>query len=226
MAFGQAGIRNNPAIQMHATTCKPARHRLDFGYQPNASAPPTMDTPFHSSAAPTLVGPRGADTRIRFAIGQSALGTLLVAASPRGVCAISLGEDADTLVHALQERFPHAQRVGNDPAFSTLVAQVAGLVENPAQGVDLPLDLRGTPFQLRVWHALREIPAGSRLSYTELARRLGLPRAARAVAGACAANTLAVAVPCHRVVRNDGGLASYRWGVERKQALLEREAQP
>lgn len=168
----------------------------------------------------------GADTEIRFAIGQSSLGAILVAASPRGVCAISLGDDADALARELQDRFPHARLVGDDSAFAALVAQVVGCVESPTKGLDLPLDLRGTAFQLRVWHALREIPAGSRLSYTELARRLGLPRAVRAVAGACAANTLAVAVPCHRVVRNNGGLAGYRWGIERKQALLEREARP
>ncbi|WP_374480093.1 bifunctional DNA-binding transcriptional regulator/O6-methylguanine-DNA methyltransferase Ada [Zoogloea sp.] len=184
------------------------------------------DTDAALGMTPSQYRAGGANTEIRFAIGQSALGALLVAASPHGVCAISLGDDADALARELQDRFPHAKLVGDDPDFAALVAQVAGLVESPAQGLDLPLDLRGTAFQLRVWHALREIPAGSRLSYTELAHRLGLPRAVRAVAGACAANTLAVAVPCHRVVRNDGGLAGYRWGVERKQALLEREARP
>ncbi|MBS0357464.1 MAG: bifunctional DNA-binding transcriptional regulator/O6-methylguanine-DNA methyltransferase Ada [Proteobacteria bacterium] len=184
------------------------------------------DTDAALGMTPSQYRAGGADTEIRFAIGQSTLGAILVAASPRGVCAISLGDDADALARELQDRFPHARLVGDDPDFAALVARVAGFVESPAQGLDLPLDLRGTAFQLRVWHALREIPVGSRLSYTELARRLGLPRAVRAVAGACAANTLAVAVPCHRVVRNDGGLAGYRWGVERKQALLEREARP
>ncbi|MDY0011574.1 MAG: bifunctional DNA-binding transcriptional regulator/O6-methylguanine-DNA methyltransferase Ada [Rhodocyclaceae bacterium] len=166
----------------------------------------------------------GADTVIRFAVGQCALGAILVAASTQGVCAILLGDDPETLVRDLQDRFRQAELVGGDAGFEEWMAQAVGLVEAPGLGLDLPLDLRGTAFQQRVWRALREIPAGSTASYAEIARRIGAPGSARAVAGACAANPLAVAIPCHRVVRNDGGLAGYRWGVERKRALLEREA--
>lgn len=168
----------------------------------------------------------GVDTEIRFAIGQCSLGAILVARSERGVCAILLGDDAETLARDLQDRFPAATLIGGDAGFETLVARVVGFVEAPRLGLDLPLDLRGTAFQQRVWQALRDIPAGRTLSYTELARRIGAPGSVRAVAGACAANALAVAIPCHRVVRQDGGLAGYRWGVERKRALLEREAAP
>lgn len=121
---------------------------------------------------------------------------------------------------------PARRLVGDDPAFADLVAQVVGLVDQPSRGLNLPLDLRGTAFQQRVWQALREIPPGSTVSYAELARRIGRPQAVRAVANACAANSLAVAVPCHRVVRRDGDLSGYRWGVERKRALLAREAKP
>lgn len=166
----------------------------------------------------------GADTEIRFAVGECSLGSILVAASERGVCAILLGDDPQTLVRDLQDRFAHATLIGGDAGFESIVAKVVGLVEAPRLGLDLPLDVRGTAFQQRVWQALRKIPAGKTLSYTELAKRIGAPKAVRAVAGACAANTLAVAIPCHRVVRNDGGLSGYRWGVARKRALIEREA--
>jgi AraC family transcriptional regulator of adaptative response/methylated-DNA-[protein]-cysteine methyltransferase len=165
----------------------------------------------------------GADTTIRFAVGQCSLGAILVAASERGVCAILLGDDPDVLARDLQDRFPRAELVGGDRTFERLVAQVVGLVEMPGTGVDLPLDVRGTAFQQRVWQALRSIPAGSTVTYEELARRIGAPRSARAVAQACGANPLAVAIPCHRVIRRDGALSGYRWGVARKQALLERE---
>ena len=147
-----------------------------------------------------------------------------MAASERGVCAILMGDDPDALARDLQDRFPRADLIGGDADFEQLVARVVGFVEAPRLGLDLPLDVRGTAFQQRVWQALREIPAGSTVSYTEIAQRIGAPKAVRAVAGACAANALAVAIPCHRVVRNDGGLSGYRWGVERKRALLEREA--
>jgi AraC family transcriptional regulator of adaptative response/methylated-DNA-[protein]-cysteine methyltransferase len=168
----------------------------------------------------------GAGTQIRFAIGQCSLGAILVAQSDRGVCAILIGDDPDTLAHELQDRFPKAQLIGGDRAFERLVARVVGFVEAPRIGLDLPLDVRGTAFQQRVWQALRDIPAGRTANYTEIAARIGAPTAARAVAQACAANALAVAIPCHRVVRSDGALSGYRWGVERKRALLEREAQP
>lgn len=166
----------------------------------------------------------GAETEIRFAIGQCTLGAILVAASARGVCAILLDDDPDTLVRDLQDRFPNAQLIGGDAAFEELVAKVVGFVEAPRIGLDLPLDVRGTAFQQRVWRALTEIPAGATVSYAQVAERIGAPKAVRAVAQACAANALAVAIPCHRVVRNDGALSGYRWGVERKRALLERES--
>lgn len=166
----------------------------------------------------------GADEEIRFAVGECSLGSILVARSQRGVCAILLGDDPDALVRELQDRFPRASLIGGDAGFEKLVSQVVGFVESPAVGLDLPLDVRGTAFQQRVWQALREVPAGSTVSYTDLARLIGSPTSARAVAQACGANLLAVAIPCHRVVRNDGGISGYRWGVERKRALLQRES--
>ena len=165
----------------------------------------------------------GVDARIEFAIGQSSLGAILVARSQRGVCAISLGDDPDALLRELQDRFPRAELIGGDAGFERLVAQVVGLIEQPGIGIDLPLDVRGTAFQQRVWDALRKIPAGETESYTQIAQRIGSPKSARAVAQACASNTLAVAIPCHRVVRSDGALSGYRWGVERKRELLARE---
>lgn len=166
----------------------------------------------------------GVDARIAFAIAQTSLGALLVARSARGVCAISLGDDPDALLRELQDRFPRAELVGGDAGFERLVAQVVGLIAQPGIGHDLPLDVRGTAFQQRVWQALRRIPPGQTASYADIAARIGSPKAVRAVAQACAANTLAVAIPCHRVVRSDGALSGYRWGVARKRALLEREA--
>jgi AraC family transcriptional regulator of adaptative response/methylated-DNA-[protein]-cysteine methyltransferase len=166
----------------------------------------------------------GANTLIRFAVGECSLGAILVAASKLGVCAILMGDDPAPLVRDLQDRFPNAELLGGDAGFEQLVAKVVGFVEAPKLGLDLPLDLRGTAFQQRVWQALREIPAGATVSYTDIAKRIGAPRSVRAVAGACAANALAVVIPCHRVVRTDGGLSGYRWGVERKRALIEREA--
>lgn len=166
----------------------------------------------------------GADARIEFAIGQCTLGAILVARSGRGVCAISLGDDADALLRELQDRFPRADLAGGDADFERLVARVVGFIEQPDIGIDLPLDVRGTAFQQRVWDALRAIPPGQTASYADIAARIGSPKAVRAVAQACAANTLAVAIPCHRVVRTDGTLSGYRWGVARKQALLLRES--
>ncbi|WP_139973445.1 bifunctional DNA-binding transcriptional regulator/O6-methylguanine-DNA methyltransferase Ada [Ochrobactrum sp. CGA5] len=168
-------------------------------------------------------GGRNAD--IRFAIGQSTLGAVLVAASDKGVCAIWMGDDPEELIRDLEKRFPQANLIGADRAFEDLVAEVVGFVEAPGIGLSLPLDLQGTAFQQRVWQALREIPAGKTVSYTEIAERIGAPKSVRAVAQACAANKIAVAVPCHRVVRNDGGISGYRWGVERKRDLLKRESQ-
>ncbi|SOD41477.1 bifunctional DNA-binding transcriptional regulator/O6-methylguanine-DNA methyltransferase Ada [Nitrosovibrio sp. Nv4] len=167
----------------------------------------------------------GADTEIRFAIGECSLGSILVAQSDRGICAILLGNDPDKLVRDLQDSFPRANLIGGDADFEQLVARVIGFIEGPCIGFDLPLDVRGTAFQQRVWQALRDIPIGQTASYTEIARRIGSPNAARAVAQACAANMLAVAIPCHRVVRQDGVLSGYRWGIERKRSLLEAETE-
>jgi AraC family transcriptional regulator of adaptative response/methylated-DNA-[protein]-cysteine methyltransferase len=172
---------------------------------------------------PTRYRAGGADTVIRFAIGESTLGAILVAASALGICAILMGDDPDALARDLQDRFPRAELLGGDAGFEGWVAQVVGFVEQPRLGLALPLDLRGTAFQQRVWQALQKIPAGSTASYTEIAQRIGAPKSVRAVASACAANALAVAIPCHRVVRRDGGLSGYRWGVARKRALLDRE---
>jgi AraC family transcriptional regulator of adaptative response/methylated-DNA-[protein]-cysteine methyltransferase len=165
----------------------------------------------------------GARIDIRFAVGECSLGSILVAASDRGICAILLGDDPDALARDLQDQFPRANLIGGDARFEQLVAKVVGFVELPALGLDLPLDVRGTAFQQRVWQALRKIPAGSTASYTDVARQIGSPASIRAVAQACGANALAVAIPCHRVVRQDGALSGYRWGVKRKRALLERE---
>lgn len=166
----------------------------------------------------------GADTQIRFAIGQCSMGAILVAQSQRGVCAIFLGDDPDALARKLQDRFPMAQLMGDDTEFEHVVAQVVGFVEAPGIGLTLPLDIRGTAFQARVWQALRDIPPGTTVSYTDIAERIGAPKSVRAVAQACGANLIAVAIPCHRVVRRDGGLSGYRWGVDRKRELLQREA--
>lgn len=166
----------------------------------------------------------GGGEAIRFAVAQCSLGALLVAATDKGICCILLGDDPDALVRDLQDRFPKAELIGAEPGFERTVAQVVAFVEAPRLGLDLPLDVRGTAFQQRVWQALRQIPAGHTVGYAELAARLGMPQGARAIAGACAANPVAVAIPCHRVVRNDGSISGYRWGVERKQALLQREA--
>jgi AraC family transcriptional regulator of adaptative response/methylated-DNA-[protein]-cysteine methyltransferase len=166
----------------------------------------------------------GANETIRFAVGESSLGAILVATSEIGVAAILIGADPEALVRDLQERFPNADLIGGDDAFESFVARVVGFVESPAIGLDLPLDVRGTVFQRRVWKALCAIPAGRTASYSEIAAAIGAPKAARAVASACAANALAVAIPCHRVVRNDGSLSGYAWGVDRKRALIDREA--
>lgn len=166
----------------------------------------------------------GQGTDIVFAVGQCSLGSILVARSERGICAILLGDDPQSLVEELQDKYPHAALAGDNPEFTRQMASVIGFVDAPRLGLNLPLDIRGTAFQQRVWQALLTIPAGQTLSYREVARRIDAPEAVRAVAGACAANMLAVAIPCHRVVRSDGGLSGYRWGVERKRRLLNKEA--
>ncbi|HEU4708614.1 MAG TPA: bifunctional DNA-binding transcriptional regulator/O6-methylguanine-DNA methyltransferase Ada [Methylophilaceae bacterium] len=173
---------------------------------------------------PTRYRSGGAGTTIRFALGQCSLGAILVASSEVGICSILLGDDAENLVRDLQDRFPQADLIGDDQEYEKVVARVVGFMEAPQLGLDLPLDIRGTAFQHRVWQALIKIPPGTTATYAEIARSLGMPNAARAVASACAANPLAVAIPCHRVIRRDGNLSGYRWGVDRKRLLLEREA--
>lgn len=160
---------------------------------------------------------------VRYATAQSALGWLLVARSDRGVCAVLLGNDPRELEEDLRSRMPSAKLEVGDEACAYIAATIAAHVENPSVPLDFTLDTRGTPFQLRVWKALRAIPAGMTISYSELARQVGTPEAVRAVASACGANPIALAVPCHRVVSKDGSLGGYRWGVERKHALLQRE---
>lgn len=220
----------------YAEACRARRWRAVAQRQPNVTAALYEAGYASSRQFYTQVGPHlgmtpkryqagGRGETIRFALGECSLGTVLTASTARGVCAVWLGDDPEVLLHELQERFPHAQLIGGDATYERTIAQVVGLVENPRQPLNLPLDVRGTAFQHRVWRALQAIPAGETRSYAELAQALGLPRAARAVGHACGANLLAVAIPCHRVVRADGGLSGYRWGVERKLALLEREAE-
>ena len=173
---------------------------------------------------PTAYRAGGANEDIRFAVAQSQLGAILVASSGKGVASILLGDDPDALVRDLQDRFPKARLIGADEDYETLVARVVKFVESPRLGLDLPLDVRGTAFQRRVWQALGKIPVGRTMTYREIAAKIGAPKAVRAVASACAANKLAVAIPCHRVVRQDGAASGYAWGVERKRALIDRES--
>ncbi len=177
---------------------------------------------------PTEYRTGGQETRIQFAVAHCWLGVILVAGTKIGICALLLGDDPQVLIDDLQTRFPNSDLVGGDDRFDQVVATVIELVSSPMQKWSLPLDIRGTAFQHRVWEALRQIPPGSTASYTEIAHRIGQPTAVRAVGHACAANAMAVAIPCHRVVRSDGSLSGYRWGIERKSELLrrEREATP
>lgn len=194
----------------------------DAGFNSNGRFYATSDRML--GMTPTSFRSGGANIDIRFAVGQCSLGAILVAATGKGVCAILIDDDPEFLVRDLQDRFPRANLIGGDEDFERTVAQVIGFIDAPALGLDLPLDIRGTVFQQRVWQALREIPSGSTVSYIELAKRIGAPKAVRAVAQACAGNAIAVAIPCHRVVRSDGSLSGYRWGVDRKRMLLQREA--
>jgi AraC family transcriptional regulator of adaptative response/methylated-DNA-[protein]-cysteine methyltransferase len=172
---------------------------------------------------PTQLRAGGDGIVIHFAVGECSLGSILVAATDKGVCAIELGDDPEDLLRELQDRFPNARLIGGDQKFEQQVAKVVGFIEAPGHGLDLPLDIRGTAFQQRVWKAIRGIPTGSTASYAEIARRIGAPKAVRAVAQACASNAIALAIPCHRVVRSDGSTSGYRWGVARKRELLARE---
>lgn len=166
--------------------------------------------------------PKPADS-IRFGTGKCSLGQVLVASTEKGVCCILLGDDPAEMLANLQDRFPTARIFGGDADHAKRVAEVIDCLEAPRAVFGLALDAKGTPFQQLVWQALREIPAGSTVSYATIAERIGSPKSVRAVAGACAANPIAIAIPCHRVVRSDGNLSGYRWGIERKRALLLRE---
>ena len=221
-AYAQAHRANIVRSELAKPRARVTEAMLDAGF--NASSRFYEQADAMLGMTPSQYRDGGPDARIEFAIGQCALGAILVARSQRGVCAISLGDDAGVLLRELQDRFPRAELIGGDAGFEQLVARVVGFVEQPNIGIALPLDVRGTAFQQRVWDALRKIPAGETASYAQIAQRIGSPKAVRAVAQACAANTLAVAIPCHRVVRSDGGLSGYRWGVERKRELLAREA--
>jgi AraC family transcriptional regulator of adaptative response/methylated-DNA-[protein]-cysteine methyltransferase len=194
----------------------------DAGYNSNSRFYETSNQVLGMTPSNYRAG--GTQTDIRFAVGECSLGAILVAQSDRGICAIFLGDNPDSLARDLQDQFPKANLIGGDAGFERLVAKVIGFVEAPALGLDLPLDIRGTAFQRRVWQSLRKIAPGSTASYSDIAKRIGSPNSVRAVAHACGSNILAVAIPCHRVVRNDGALSGYRWGVERKRALIEKEA--
>jgi methylated-DNA-[protein]-cysteine S-methyltransferase/AraC family transcriptional regulator of adaptative response/methylated-DNA-[protein]-cysteine methyltransferase len=162
---------------------------------------------------------------IFFSADKSALGTVLVARSVDGVCAILLGTDVGKLQRDLAAQFPKNRLARNDAKLHGDLRKVLRFIETPANGLDLTLDIRGTPFQRRVWRRLLTIPTGRTVTYAALAARLGKPKSVRAVANACAANAIALAIPCHRVVRSDGTLSGYRWGVERKRTLIAKEGQ-
>ena len=193
----------------------------DAGYNSNGRFYANADRAL--GMAPSKRRAKGAGEQLRFAIAESSLGAVLVAASERGVCAITLGDDAGALVDAFQSEFENAALNPGDAEFEGWVARAIAMIENPSGGCDLPLDIQGAAFQERVWAALREIPPGETATYSDIAQQIGAPKAARAVANACASNRLAVAIPCHRIVRSDGSISGYRWGVERKRELLRRE---
>ena len=219
----------------YAAGCRAGRVREGLGREGSVTAA-IYDAGFNSSGrfyaqaagmlgmTPGRYKAGGEGEEIRFAVGESSLGAILVASSALGVVSILIGDDPNALAQDLQDRFPRARLTGGDTDYEGLVARVVGLVETPHLGLDLPLDVRGTAFQQRVWQALREIPVGRTASYAEIAERIGSRKSVRAVAGACAANVIALAIPCHRVVRTDGALSGYAWGVERKRRLLQREA--
>ena len=219
-AAAQRAQRLRDALQQGAGTVTDAIYDAGFG----------SNSRFYAGADQMLgMLPRayqagGAGAVIRFALGDCALGAILVAQSQLGLCAILLGDEPDQLLRDLQDQFPKAELVGGNAEFEHLVARVVGFIEAPHLGLNLPLDVRGTAFQQRVWQALSSIPPGSTASYADIAERIGAPKAVRAVAQACGANALAVAIPCHRVVRRDGDISGYRWGVARKRELLRREA--
>jgi AraC family transcriptional regulator of adaptative response/methylated-DNA-[protein]-cysteine methyltransferase len=216
-AHRHARVRNNLKTSNSVTQAI-----YDAGYNSNGRFYETSNRVLGMTPSSYRAGGSRAD--IHFAAGECSLGSILVAKSDRGVCAILFGDDPDALTRDLRDRFPRANFIAGDADFEELVAKVVGFVEAPGLGLNLPLDIRGTAFQQRVWQALQNTPAGTTASYSDIARRIGSPKAVRAVAQACAANNLAVAIPCHRVVRSDGGLSGYGWGIERKRTLLAREA--
>ena len=193
----------------------------DSGY--NASSRFYEESSCRIGMKPNQFRNKGAGTKMRFAVGQCSLGAILVASTEKGICAIELGDDPNGLINHFQERFKNAEIVGADVEFEKIIAHVIGLVENPRQKFSLPLDIQGTIFQQKVWNILQKIPVGKTKTYSEVAKTLGNPSAVRAVGSACARNKIAVVIPCHRVIKNDGSLAGYRWGVERKLSLLTRE---
>ncbi|KPW58463.1 bifunctional DNA-binding transcriptional regulator/O6-methylguanine-DNA methyltransferase Ada [Pseudomonas syringae group genomosp. 3] len=220
-AYGAASMRSRVQAQLsRGVTITSALY--EAGYNSNSRFYEASQNMLGMKPSEYRAG--GANIDIRFALGESSLGSILVATSRNGICAISLGDDPDALIQGFQDQFPNANLIGADAQFEALIATVVGFVQSPATGLTLPLDIRGTVFQERVWQALRDIPAGSTATYTDIARQLGMPSAVRAVANACGANKLAVAIPCHRVVRSDGSLSGYRWGVERKRKLLDIES--
>lgn len=218
-ADAERARRARAALSDGATSVTAAIY--DAGFGSNGRFYEAADGMFGMTPSDFRAG--GAGATIRYAIGDCSLGRILVASTWKGVCLIAIGDDEDALVDDLRARFRAAKIVEGDAGFEATVAAVVALVEEPSAGFDLPLDIRGTAFQQRVWRALREIPAGRTASYAEVATAIGEPKATRAVAQACGANKLAVVIPCHRVVRSDGGLSGYRWGVGRKRALLARE---
>ncbi|WP_439867893.1 bifunctional DNA-binding transcriptional regulator/O6-methylguanine-DNA methyltransferase Ada [Pseudomonas syringae] len=220
-AYSVASLRSRVKVQL-SQDVSITRALYEAGYNANSRFYEASQNMLGMKPSEYRAG--GTNVDIRFALGESSLGSILVATSSKGICAISLGDDPHALIEAFQDQFPNANLIGADAAYEQLVAEVVGFVESPATGLALPLDIRGTVFQERVWQALRDIPAGSTATYTQIATQIGLPSAVRAVANACGANKLAVAIPCHRVVRSDGSLSGYRWGVERKRKLLEIEA--
>ena len=219
-----AGVRAERARERLSGGATVTEALYDAGY--NASSRFYAEAVDQLGMRPASFRDGGRREVIRFAVAQTSLGAVIVGATARGICTIQLGDEPDGLVRAFQDRFSRATLIGADAEFEKVVARVIGLIEMPGAAHDLPLDVQGTAFQRRVWDALRAIPPGQTASYNEVAIRIGQPTAARAVAGACAANPVAVAIPCHRVVRADGDVSGYRWGVERKRALLASERPP
>lgn len=211
--------RRLPASLKRSPTVTDALFEAGYG----SAARFYADAPKALGMTPSAFRAGGAGRALTFAVSRCTLGNVLVAASDTGIAAILLGDDAETLKRELEDRFPGATLIAGDRAFEAVVQKAVRLIEAPAAGLDLPLDVQGTAFQQRVWQALRDIPPGTTATYADIARRIGHPRAVRAVAAACAANPVAVAIPCHRVVRRDGALAGYRWGLARKRALIARE---